>query len=75
MLTTSIPARANSAIQQLGSGLGAYLGGLSLRTDSAGHISGYGINGWAAAGLTLFMVVWVGRVQGVPAPAMASKAA
>lgn len=62
---------ASSAIQQLGSGLGAWVGGLSLHTDAAGHIVGYGVNGWMAAGLTLFGVWWVGRVQGVaPAPVL-----
>ncbi|MDC8758987.1 MFS transporter [Janthinobacterium fluminis] len=59
---------ATSAIQQLGNGLGAWLGGLTLTTDSAGHIGGYAINGWLAAGLTLIAVWWVGRVQGAAAP-------
>ncbi len=54
---------ANSAIQQVGSGLGAWLGGLTLQVDSTGHISGYAINGWIAAGVTLFTVLWVSRVQ------------
>lgn len=54
---------ANSAVQQLGSGLGAWLGGLTLHIDGAGRITGYGINGWLAAGLTVFAVLWVGRVQ------------
>ncbi|SIQ75857.1 Predicted arabinose efflux permease, MFS family [Janthinobacterium sp. TND4EL3] len=55
---------ANSALQSLGSGLGAWLGGLTLQTDAAGHISGYGINGWLAAGLSLWTVWWVARVRG-----------
>ncbi|WP_243420333.1 MFS transporter [Janthinobacterium sp. 78] len=59
---------ANSALQSLGSGLGAWLGGLTLQTDAAGHISGYGINGWLAAGLSLWTVWWVARVRGA-APA------
>ena len=41
---------ANAAIQQIGSGCGALLGGLTLHTDAAGHILGYGLNGWLAAG-------------------------
>ena len=53
---------ANSAIQQLGSGVGALLGGLTLHTDAAGHILGYAWNGWIAAGLTVFSVLWVGKV-------------
>ena len=68
MTTIPEPARrgaflsANSAIMQLGSGIGAFLGGLTLTTDSAGHILGYGWNGWAAAAMTLFTVLWIGRV-------------
>lgn len=54
----------NSALQQLGSGLGALLGGLTLQTDSAGHIAGYGINGWIAAGITVLTVMWIGQVSG-----------
>ncbi|QBE64696.1 MFS transporter [Pseudoduganella lutea] len=60
---------ANAAVQQVGTGLGALLGGLWLRTDAAGHISGYGLNGWLAAGLSLFTWWWVAKVQEVPAPA------
>jgi MFS transporter, DHA1 family, inner membrane transport protein len=70
-LMTTIPDPAsrgaflsvNAALQQLGSGLGALLGGLTLQTDSAGHIAGYGINGWIAAGITLLTVTWIGQVS------------
>lgn len=81
MTTVPEPARrgaflsANAAIQQLGSGVGALLGGLTLTTDAAGHILGYGLNGWLAAGLTVFSVLWVGSVRsaagGVAPPAPA----
>lgn len=54
---------ANSAVQQVGTGLGAFVGGLWLSTDAAGHISGYGYNGWAAAALTLMAILWISRVQ------------
>jgi len=60
---------ANAAVQQVGTGLGALLGGLLLNTEASGRISGYGANGLIAACTTLFAVWWVGRVQGVPAPA------
>jgi predicted MFS family arabinose efflux permease len=56
MTTVPLPARrgaflsANSAIQSLGNGVGALLGGLLLHTDAGGHISGYGLNGWLAVG-------------------------
>ncbi|MET0320303.1 MAG: MFS transporter [Duganella sp.] len=69
MTTVPEPARrggflsANAAIQQIGSGTGALLGGLTLHTDAAGHILGYGLNGWLAAGLTVVSVLWVGKVR------------
>jgi DHA1 family inner membrane transport protein len=72
MTTVPDPARrgaflsANAAIQQVGTGLGALLGGLTLQTDAAGHISGYGLNGWIAAGLALLTVWWIGQVRGAP---------
>ncbi|MDB5959360.1 MAG: major Facilitator Superfamily protein [Massilia sp.] len=70
-LLTTIPAPArrgaflsvNSAIQQLGTGLGAWLGGQFLTTDSAGHIANYGVNGWIAAGIALFASFWVLRLR------------
>lgn len=81
MTTVPQPARrgaflsTNSAIQSMGNGVGALLGGLLLQTEAGGHISGYGLNGWLAVGLTLFSVLWIGRVGAsvVPAP-LAAKA-
>jgi predicted MFS family arabinose efflux permease len=58
---------ANSAVQQLGTGMGAFLGGLLLTSDAAGHIAGYGTNGWISAGLTVLAMWWIGRVQSAPA--------
>jgi predicted MFS family arabinose efflux permease len=58
---------ANAAVQQVGTGLGALLGGLLLTTEASGRISGYGSNGLLAVCGTLFAVWWVGRVQGAPA--------
>ena len=75
MTTVPAPARrgaflsANAAIQQVGTGLGAFLGGLTLHTDAAGHIHGYGWNGWIACGLTVLTVLWVGQVRGAAAAA------
>lgn len=69
MTTVPEPARrggflsANSAIQSIGTGTGAMLGGMALHTDAAGHIVGYGLNGWLAAGLTVVSVLWVGKVR------------
>lgn len=80
MTTVPEPARrgaflsANAAVQQVATGLGALLGGLWLHTDAAGHISGYGLNGWLAAGLSVFACWWVGRVQAAAAPAVTAPA-
>ena len=73
MTTVPEPAKrgaflsANSAMQQIGTGLGALLGGLGLSTDAAGHIAGYGNNGLFAGVITLFTMWWIGRVQSAPA--------
>ncbi len=70
MTTVPDPSRrgaflsANAAVQQVGTGLGALLGGLTLTTSAAGHISGYGLNGWIAAGLSVLTVLWVGQIRG-----------
>ncbi|ALN55822.1 transporter, major facilitator superfamily [Lysobacter enzymogenes] len=63
---------ANSAVMSLGTGLGAWLGGLMLSTDASGHIAGYGTVGWVAAGLALCSALWVGRVSAADAPAVAT---
>ena len=81
MTTVPEPSRrgaflsSNSAIQQIGTGAGAWLGGLTLHADSAGHIAGYEWNGWIAAGVTLFTVLWVGRVKSAAATASAPEPA
>jgi DHA1 family inner membrane transport protein len=59
---------ANSAVMSLGTGLGAWLGGLMLTTDASGHIAGYGAVGWIAAGLALCSALWVGRVTSADVP-------
>lgn len=72
---------ANGAVQSLGVGCGAWLGGLMLSTDTAGHLVGYGINGWMSVAFASLALVWVGYVRsagaqsadaGVPAPAAPS---
>jgi predicted MFS family arabinose efflux permease len=67
---------ANAAVQQVGTGLGALLGGLTLTTNAAGRISGYGLNGWIAAGLAVLTVLWVGQIRGAAqaAPVMVKQA-
>lgn len=59
---------ANSAVMSLGTGLGAWLGGLLLSTGSGGHIAGYGTTGWIAAALALSSAFWVSRVIAAEAP-------
>ncbi|MGS1076808.1 MFS transporter [Pseudoxanthomonas beigongshangi] len=55
---------ANSAVQAMGTGCGAWLGGLMLSSPTpAGPISGYGTAGWVAVALSLIAIVWVGRVS------------
>jgi DHA1 family inner membrane transport protein len=54
---------ANSAIQALGTGCGAWLGGLMLTSTSSGQIAGYGTVGWVAVTLTTLAALWVGRVK------------
>jgi MFS transporter, DHA1 family, inner membrane transport protein len=53
---------ANSALQALGNGCGAWLGGLLLANGAGGRIDGYGTNGWLAVGLVAFSMLWVGRI-------------
>lgn len=67
---------ANSAVMSLGTGLGAWLGGLMLSTDASGRIAGYGTVGWVAAALALCSAWWVGRVSAAePEPAPQPRAA
>lgn len=67
----------NSAVQSLGVGVGAWVGGMFLSKGAGGDILGYGTNGWVMAAVTLFAVVWVGQVVRPPhaGPSSASKAA
>ena len=58
---------ANSAVQQMGTGIGAFAGGLLVHTDAAGHILGYDTIGIVASALMFFSVWWIGRVQGAAA--------
>jgi DHA1 family inner membrane transport protein len=54
---------ANSALQALGTGCGAWLGGLMLTNTPSGQIAGYGTVGWMAVAITMAGVLWVGRVK------------
>jgi len=71
-LMTTVPApqvrgaflSANSAVMSVGTGTGAWLGGLLLSSGAGGRIEGYGLNGWLAVAAGLFCVFWVRQVKG-----------
>lgn len=71
-LMTTVPApqvrgaflSANSAVMSVGTGAGAWLGGLLLSTGAGGRIEGYGLNGWLAVAAGLLCVFWVRQVKG-----------
>jgi predicted MFS family arabinose efflux permease len=53
----------NSAVQQIATGTGAWIGGLMLTTSPSGRIHGYGTNGWVCCALIVFAMWWVGKVR------------
>ncbi|MDT8842339.1 MFS transporter [Paraburkholderia fungorum] len=55
---------ANSALQALGTGCGAWIGGLMLSSSPTGQIVGYGTVGWAAVAVALVAIFWISRVHG-----------
>jgi predicted MFS family arabinose efflux permease len=69
LTTVPEPARrgaflsANSALQALGTGCGASLGGLMLTNTASGQIAGYDTVGWVAVAITMVAVLWIGRVK------------
>ncbi|ASL75346.1 MFS transporter [Ralstonia pseudosolanacearum] len=71
-LMTTVPApqvrgaflSANSAVMSIGTGCGAWLGGLLLSTGAGGQIDGYGFNGWVAVVASLFCVLWIRGIKG-----------
>jgi MFS transporter, DHA1 family, inner membrane transport protein len=70
-LMTTVPKRAergaflsvNSAVQSLGTGLGAWMGGMLLSIGPGGEIVGFGTNGWVATGVTVLALIWIGQVK------------
>ncbi|QQC65880.1 MFS transporter [Paraburkholderia ginsengisoli] len=64
---------ANSALQALGTGSGAWLGGLMLGTSPSGQIVGYGTVGWVAVAIALASVMWASRVRGLQRDAPAAE--
>nr|WP_311529563.1 MFS transporter [uncultured Ralstonia sp.] len=85
-LMTTVPAAqvrgaflsANSAVMSVGTGVGAWAGGLLLSGGAGGRIEGYGLNGWLAVAAGLFCVFWVRQVKGSDAhgdPSLAAPSA
>ena len=70
MITSSVePHRrggflsANSSVQHIASGFGAYLGGIIITQAPDGKIEHFGTVGWIAGGATLFSLWLAGRVR------------
>jgi predicted MFS family arabinose efflux permease len=70
MVTSSVePARrgaflsANSSVQHVAAGLGAYLGGTIITQSASGRIEHFGIVGWIAGSVTLASLWLAGRVR------------
>lgn len=69
-LLTTVPAPSqrgaflsvNSALQALGNGCGAWLGGLMLSTSASGQINGYDTVGVVAVALLVPLLWWVSKV-------------
>ena len=59
---------ANSALQALGTGCGAWFGGLMLGNASDGRILGYGTVGWVSVAVALAGVLWISRMRSAQAP-------
>lgn len=65
----------NSAVLQIATGTGAWVGGLMLTTSPSGHISGYGVNGWVSVAIVCLAMWWVAKVQACGETPQASGAA
>jgi predicted MFS family arabinose efflux permease len=81
MVTSSVEPRlrgsflsANSSVQHVAAGLGAYLGGEIVAQASDGRIEHFGTVGWIAAGATLATLWLAGRLQVAAEPAPSAEA-
>ncbi len=82
MVTSSVePSRrgsflsANSSVQHVAGGFGAYLGGLIVSQSPTGRMEHFGTVGWVAASATLLSLWLAGRIQLVDRPPMITPAA
>jgi predicted MFS family arabinose efflux permease len=81
MVTSSVePSRrgsflsANSSVQHVAAGLGAYLGGIVVTQSAAGRLEHFGTVGWIAAVTTLASLWLAGRVKTVDSSPMSAEA-
>jgi len=72
MVTSSVePSRrggflsANSSVQHIASGFGAYIGGAIITESADGRLEHFGTVGWIAAGCTLLSLWLAGRIRAV----------
>jgi predicted MFS family arabinose efflux permease len=65
---------ANSSVQHVAAGLGAYLGGIIVTQSDAGQIEHFGTVGWIAAATTLASLWLAGRVQIVDSSPVSAEA-
>ena len=65
---------ANSSVQHVAAGLGAYLGGIIVTQSSTGQIEHFGTVGWIAAATTLASLWLAGRVQSVESTPLSAEA-
>ena len=56
----------NASVQQLGSGVAAYVAGLVIGRAGDGTLTRYGWVGWLAAGFTLLAIVLARRIHVIP---------
>jgi predicted MFS family arabinose efflux permease len=56
----------NASVQQLGSGVAAYVAGLIIGRAADGTLTRYGWVGWLAAGFTLLAMVLAWRIRVIP---------
>ena len=70
MITSSVEAHrrgaflsANSSVQHVASGLGAYIGGLIVTQSKSGLLENFGTVGWIAAAATILSLWLAGRIE------------
>jgi MFS transporter, DHA1 family, inner membrane transport protein len=65
---------ANSSVQHVAAGIGAYLGGIIVGESASGKIVHFGAVGWIAAGATLLSLWLASRIQPADETAISAEA-